>query len=115
MNLVQFKKSDLETTGTTVTYHLKFDNGFESLITAKYLRDNCPCAMCSGEEILLHKFVPDKSIPISDKGYLISGAENVGNYAIKLSWQDGHNSGIYTWEYLLKLCKNFSNEQGVNA
>ena len=115
MNLVQFKKSDLETTGAAVTYHLKFDNGFESLITSKYLRDNCPCAICSGEEVLLHKFVPDKSIPVSEKGYLLSGAENVGNYAIKLSWHDGHNSGIYTWEYLQKLCKNFSNERGVNA
>ena len=108
MNLVQFKKSDSKTHGET-TYHLKFDDGFESLITSKYLRDNCPCAMCSGEEVLLHKFVPDKNIIVSEKGYLISGAENIGNYAIKLSWQDGHNTGIYTWEYLRKLCKNLSN------
>jgi DUF971 family protein len=28
----------------------------------------------------------------------------VGNYALQLTWADGHNSGIYSWEYLRELC-----------
>ena len=33
----------------------------------------------------------------------IKHIEAVGNYAIKLNFDDGHDSGIYSWEYLLKL------------
>ena len=36
----------------------------------------------------------------------IKHVEPVGNYAIKLSFDDGHNSGIYSWDYLLDLGKN---------
>ena len=36
----------------------------------------------------------------------ISGVEPVGNYALKLIFDDGHDSGIYTWEYLRELCDN---------
>ncbi|MBZ0307403.1 MAG: DUF971 domain-containing protein, partial [Anaerolineae bacterium] len=28
----------------------------------------------------------------------------VGNYALQFTWDDGHHTGIYTWEYLLRLC-----------
>ena len=46
-----------------------------------------------GQEVLQtgKKFVAIKQI------------ESVGNYAIKLNFDDGHDSGIYSWEYLLKL------------
>ena len=36
----------------------------------------------------------------------IKHVEPVGNYAIKLSFDDGHNSGIYSWDYLLDLGEN---------
>jgi DUF971 family protein len=29
----------------------------------------------------------------------------VGNYAIKIYWNDGHSSGIYSWDYLRNLCR----------
>jgi DUF971 family protein len=31
-------------------------------------------------------------------------AEAVGNYAVRIHWSDGHNSGIYSWEHLRKIC-----------
>lgn len=34
---------------------------------------------------------------------LVTGAEMVGNYALKLSFDDGHDSGLFTWEYLREL------------
>jgi DUF971 family protein len=34
----------------------------------------------------------------------LAGIEKMGNYAIQLIWQDGHQYGIYTWDYLLGLC-----------
>ena len=33
------------------------------------------------------------------------GAEPVGNYAIRINWSDGHNSGIYSWEHLRRICQ----------
>ena len=42
----------------------------------------------------------------SGKKYVaIKHIEAVGNYAIKLNFDDGHDSGIYSWEYLLELCE----------
>jgi len=34
------------------------------------------------------------------RSYAITGMSAVGNYAVQPSWDDGHNTGIYTWEYL---------------
>ncbi|MTI15488.1 DUF971 domain-containing protein [Sansalvadorimonas verongulae] len=36
----------------------------------------------------------------------ITDVQPVGNYALKLIFDDGHDSGIYTWEYLKELCDN---------
>ncbi len=36
----------------------------------------------------------------------IRNVEPVGNYAIKLTFDDGHDSGLYSWDYLFKLCHN---------
>ncbi len=37
------------------------------------------------------------------KDVLVTGAEMVGNYAIKLSFSDGHDSGLFTWSFLWEL------------
>lgn len=36
--------------------------------------------------------------------YTVERVEIVGNYALQFVWDDGHNSGIYTWDYLYRLC-----------
>ena len=107
MYLVQFKKNQDEIS----TYHLKFNDGYETQLTSHVLRDNCPCAGCKGEEVLFHKFEPLIRAPISEPGYLLEQAKMVGNYAIQLFWGDGHNTGIYTWDYLRKISSNPSNQK----
>ena len=105
MHLIQFKKnpagSDEDAKG--FTYHLVFSDGTEGDISSQTLRDNCPCASCSGEQVLLHEYIPVNKQVVPDAGYQIEKAEPVGNYAIKLTWKDGHDTGIYTWEHLKKL------------
>jgi DUF971 family protein len=34
-----------------------------------------------------------------------ASAHAVGRYAIQFNWQDGHNGGIYSWEYLRRVCQ----------
>jgi DUF971 family protein len=36
--------------------------------------------------------------------------EKVGNYAIQLFWKDGHSHGIYSWDFLRKLCPSLMEE-----
>lgn len=63
------------------------------------LRLLCPCAACvdemTGERIVNPQLVPADVAPTAMK--------YSGNYALKISWSDGHDTGIYTWEYLSKL------------
>ena len=40
------------------------------------------------------------------KDVLVTGAEMVGNYALRLTFSDGHDSGLYTWDYLQDLGEN---------
>ena len=38
------------------------------------------------------------------RSYVVENVSLVGNYAIQFFWDDGHHTGIYTWEYLRQLC-----------
>ncbi len=99
MQLTQFKRNAGEN-----SIHLKFDDGFECDITLKELRENCPCAGCKGEEVLLHKYIPEKK-ELSNLAYQLDKAEPIGTYALKLIWRDRHDTGIYSWQYLRNLAE----------
>jgi DUF971 family protein len=75
-----------------------------------YLRDECPCATCTGA----HGTAPQKSSysaspPASPfKMYApklkMLNVEQVGAYAIRIDWSDGHNTGIYSFDHLRRIC-----------
>ncbi|NWF87961.1 MAG: DUF971 domain-containing protein [Ignavibacteriaceae bacterium] len=82
---------------------INWDESFVSKIGLKYLRDECPCANCKGETILLKTYRPPKPTIFNPDMYQIVNIQMVGEYAIQIKWKDGHNTGIYSWEYLQKL------------
>jgi len=82
---------------------IKWDDTKESTIGLKYLRDECPCAGCKGETVLLKTYRPPKPVNPTPEMYMIKDIQQVGGYAIQISWRDGHNTGIYTWPYLKEL------------
>ena len=85
---------------------IKWSDGHNSIYELKHLRMECPCATCNGETILWKHYGPTKQIMIPTLDQItLTGIQVVGNYAIQLSWKDGHNTGIYTWEYLRRLCQ----------
>lgn len=48
---------------------------------------------------------PENLLKLTPKrSYRIETIERVGNYAIQPIWDDGHTTGIYTWDYLRRLC-----------
>ena len=88
---------------------LKFvwNDGHVVRFTLQFLRDQCPCAGCKGETGLLGVQYLPMQLPVITPGkYELTGLETVGNYAVAMKWKDGHDTGIYTWDYLLELEKS---------
>ncbi len=64
----------------------------------RYLRAWCPCAVCQGHFTGEYKYIDhDSNIRLLD-------VQPVGNYAMKLVWSDGHDTGIYQFDYLRRMC-----------
>jgi DUF971 family protein len=82
---------------------IKWDDGAESYIGLETLRRRCPCAGCQGEmDVLGHRHVgPNR--PLTAQSLRLVRLETVGAYAIQPIWGDGHNSGIYAYDYLRQL------------
>jgi DUF971 family protein len=77
-----------------------WEDGREQILSIHALRDNCPCAGCSGERIILHEYVPPEPNRDTPGRYELKGISPVGSYALQMSWGDGHATGIYTFELL---------------
>jgi DUF971 family protein len=76
---------------------IKFDDGQEYSLPAEYLRVESPSAEVQGHGPLERTFVPGK------RHVKITALEPVGHYAVRIIFDDGHDSGLYTWSYLLEL------------
>lgn len=70
------------------------------------LREACPCVECrGGHQFMGSEHDPDDLLTLKPaRSYQIEAIERVGSYAIQPVWDDGHSTGIYTWEYLRRLC-----------
>ncbi len=71
-----------------------------------HLREACPCVECrGGHHNMGAQNAPDNLLNLTPaRSYAVENLEVVGNYALQFSWDDGHHTGIYTWEYLHRLC-----------
>jgi DUF971 family protein len=94
---------------------IKWDDETETRLDLKYLRDECPCANCKGETILLKTYKPQKLPAVNPEMYKIKDIQQVGGYAIQITWKDRHNTGIYSWEYLKQLDKEQSGRKNTNS
>ena len=71
-----------------------------------HLREACPCVQCRGGHEFMGAAHNPKNILVLKpvRSYAIEQIDVVGNYAIQPLWDDGHQTGIYSWEYLYNLC-----------
>jgi len=74
---------------------ITWGDGKKIIYPHEILRGFCPCAGCQGHSGHI-RFVPGQNLDLRD-------LEQVGNYALGLTWADGHNSGIYSFRYLRAL------------
>lgn len=79
---------------------LNFTSGERLSLTAEYLRVESPSAEVQGHG-------PGEGITVAGKRDVsISRLEPVGNYAIRIIFDDGHSTGLYTWVYLGELARD---------
>ena len=74
-----------------------FDDGARFSLPAEYLRVESPSAEVQGHGPGGKTIVPGKRL------VSISHIEAVGHYAVRLDFDDGHDTGIFSWEYLHEL------------
>jgi DUF971 family protein len=98
-----------KSSGTTM--EIGWNDGHQSTYTFSYLRDACPCALCNEEREKSHRLpdqpaVPEASAPLQmfKPSPRPTEVAQVGNYAIRFSWNDGHKHGIFSWDYLRNWC-----------
>jgi DUF971 family protein len=84
---------------------IDWKDGHRSDYGLTYLRDKCPCATCSGAHGTPPR-VPEADNPFQmfKPALKMLGVEPVGNYAIRINWSDGHNTGIYSYEHFRRIC-----------
>jgi DUF971 family protein len=83
------------------TLHIEFSDGFEASYALEHLRGYCPCAHCQGhggEMLEFNQLRWEKQITISD-------VSQVGAYAVCVAWEDGHSTGVYSFDLLRTLAE----------
>ena len=88
---------------------IQWNEGAESYLDLQLLRRACPCAACGGEPDVLGNIMRP-SVSYSDNSFDLVGFEIVGGYAIQPRWADGHETGIYTFQYLRRLSQSVTSK-----
>jgi DUF971 family protein len=84
-------------------------DGHSSHYDFPFLRDECPCATCNDERQKKSEFAstgpaPSAVLPMFKPKPTAKAATSVGNYAIQITFSDGHATGIYSYDQLRTIC-----------
>ena len=83
---------------------IEFDDGANYKYTCEFLRVHSPSAEVAGHG-------PGEEVPQTGKENVnIKAIEPIGHYAVKLVFDDRHDSGLFSWEYLHKLGENYDSQ-----
>ena len=83
---------------------ISWNDGTESYLDLQFLRRACPCAACGGEPDVLGNILRPE-VSYSDDSFGLAGFQIVGGYALQPVWRDGHNTGIYSFQYLRRIAQ----------
>ena len=83
---------------------IAWSDGLESYGQLETLRRACPCANCQGEPDALGRVIRPK-VTYAENSFNMLRYEVVGGYAVSFNWADGHSTGLYSFEYLRKICE----------
>jgi DUF971 family protein len=84
--------------------NIQWSDGHRSVYAWKHLRDRCPCAGCREDNLKppdpFRILKPEELVPLAPVALT-----PVGFYAYRITWSDGHDSGLFTLEHLRELCQ----------
>lgn len=83
--------------------HVVWNDDHQGLHNFETLRWNCPCAGCRGEMGMPGRL--DSLAVLQADETQLQSLEAIGLYAVRPTWGDGHETGLYTYEHLRDLCE----------
>ena len=92
---------DIRLHQTSRLLEVKFNNNTECMLSCEFLRVYSPSAEVRGHG------AGQETLQIGKENVNITAIEPIGNYAVKLVFSDGHDTGLYSWDYLYYLGKNY--------
>jgi DUF971 family protein len=95
------KPTDIKLHQKSRVLELSFQDKFTCNLPCEYLRVYSPSAEVKGHGI------GQETLQVGKEDVNITDLIPVGNYAVKLVFDDNHDSGLYTWDYLYELGKNY--------
>ncbi|MBE7499601.1 MAG: DUF971 domain-containing protein [Verrucomicrobiales bacterium] len=95
------RPKDLQPIGEELA--IQWEDGSESYLRLDTLRRSCPCAECQGERDVLGQLHRGPARPLTPASYQLRELRPVGSYAVQPVWADGHNTGLFTFDYLFRL------------
>ncbi len=95
------RPTDIKLHQSSRLLEISFDNGRVAKLSCEFLRVYSPSAEVrghgAGQEVL----------QVGKENINIIGIEPIGNYAVKLIFSDGHDTGLYSWDYLHEIAENY--------
>ena len=93
----RLRPTEIKLVRKTRTLHLAFPDGANFELSCEYLRVFSPSAEVQGHS------ADEATLQVGKENVMIVAIEPVGNYAVQLNFDDGHTSGIYSWDTLYAL------------
>lgn len=95
------KPTDIKLHQQSRVLEISFEDGFNCNLTCEYLRVFSPSAEVRGHG------PGQETLQVGKEDVNITEIIPVGNYAIKLVFDDNHDSGLYSWDYLYEIGQNY--------
>jgi DUF971 family protein len=92
--------TELRVTRDRTALAVTFESGVSGAIPAELMRVESPSAEVQGHS------AAGKTLVARKRTVTIKGVEPVGNYAVRIVFSDGHDTGLFTWRYLRELAQN---------
>lgn len=81
---------------------IAWNDGTETYVPLEILRRHCPCAGCNGEPDVLGVAEKPK-VALTEASFRLRSHRITGGYAWQPAWEDGHGTGLYSFDYLRAL------------
>jgi DUF971 family protein len=100
---------------------IEWKDGYRSSWNFAWLRAACPCATCheardkEGRAPGVAQPKPASLLPMYESPPRPVEVTPVGNYAVRFKWNDGHEAGLYSWDYLRNVCDAEAKKQGAGG